>query len=75
MKAISVEFTQLKNIEQLDNVIDIQAMSELEKEIISLMQYYDNLKYRKGQAENELKKHRSNDVSKVYLDLYHQWES
>ena len=47
MKSISMEYTQLKNIEQLDNVIDTQTMSELEKEIISLMQYYDNLKNRK----------------------------
>ena len=48
MKSISEHYTKLKNMDQLNNVIDVQTISELDKEISSLNIYHDNLVLKKN---------------------------
>jgi seryl-tRNA synthetase len=51
-------------MEQLSNVIDLQTISELEKERNSLNMYLDNLILKRKEVEKELSNQASNDISK-----------
>jgi chromosome segregation ATPase len=75
MKEISINYTKLKNMEQLNNVIDLQTVSELGKEIESLKKYCDHLKFQRSETDKELNQQASNDISKEYLEKYNQWSS
>lgn len=51
MKEIAENNTKLRSIGQLSNVIDVQTISEVTKEIDSLKKYEESLRYRRGEIE------------------------
>lgn len=73
MKEIAENNTKLRSIGQLSNVIDVQTISEVTKEIDSLKKYEESLRYRRGEIERQMNLLPSTEENKEYLELFSKW--